>query len=293
MLDLQSLKHYAETAFATTLEMPGAQPEGFVDWVSVSQVVAALARHFDWRVIGVSGSQGSGKSSLSATLAQTLSATGLHALTTSIDDFYLSHAARADLAEKIHPLLQTRGVPGTHDWQRLRDVLHNVQTGNATLVLPRFDKGLDDRIEDGPPTRADMLVLEGWCVGVSAQAEADLISPCNDLERLEDPQGAWRRWVNQQIAEHYEPLWRQVDFWVHLRVPSFAQVILWRSQQEQQLPADQQMSAAQIERFIQHYERLTRWMWQAQAKGPGVVIALDSSHRVANVTFFTAPQISS
>jgi len=33
----------------------------------------------------------------------------------SLDDFYLGHAARLQLARDIHPLLATRGVPGTHD----------------------------------------------------------------------------------------------------------------------------------------------------------------------------------
>ena len=40
---------------------------------------------------------------------------GLRAAILSLDDIYLSGADRLQRANTIHPLLATRGVPGTHD----------------------------------------------------------------------------------------------------------------------------------------------------------------------------------
>src|SRR5690606_41264080 len=40
---------------------------------------------------------------------------GLRVAIISLDDVYLTHDARQHLAATVHPLLQTRGVPGTHD----------------------------------------------------------------------------------------------------------------------------------------------------------------------------------
>ena len=79
-----------------------------------------LAKHHDAArrtlLIGVNGSQGSGKSTLASLLVQLLAKNfGLKAVDLSIDDFYLTREARLSLASQIHPLFETRGVPGTHD----------------------------------------------------------------------------------------------------------------------------------------------------------------------------------
>jgi len=196
------------------------------------------------------------------------------------------------LAREVHPLLRTRGVPGTHDCDWLRDVLQSVHSGQRSLRIPQFDKGLDDRVETLSAT-ADMLILEGWCVGVAPQPEDLLAQPCNALERNEDPQGVWRRWVNAQITLRYQPLWSHVDLWLHLRVPGFAQVVAWREQQERSLPSAQRMSKLELERFIAHYERLTRWQWHHPARGPGMLIQLDAQHGVAGVTISAGTVIES
>ncbi len=293
VLDVTKLQSEAEKVFDVALNLPPAVA-GFPAWQGVAQVISALVHARSVaepvRVIGVSGSQGSGKSSLSHTLAQTLCQVVPATVTCSIDDFYLSKQQRLRLAETIHPLLQTRGVPGTHDWQHLARVLNSVRHGSGSEYLPQFDKGLDDRLAD-QHVELECLVLEGWCMGVMPQPEAALAEPVNQLEREEDPDGRWRRWVNQQIKDHYQPLWSAVDFWVHLRVPSFAQVLQWRAQQERQLPADRQMSPAEIERFIAHYERLTRWMWASPGRGPGLQLNLDEAHNVSGFKFSAATSL--
>ena len=290
-IDWAASQSRLEQTFGVALQMPQGVDTAFGDWRELSRLVAALARARGARVIAVSGSQGSGKTTFSDILTQTCNSIAVGARACSIDDFYLSRADRHRLAQNVHPLLQTRGVPGTHEWQWLGEVLHSVRQGAAEVTLPVFDKGLDDRAGT-VAAQVETLVLEGWCLGVTAQPDSMLTEPCNELEAQEDPQGFWRSYVNTQVRDHYEPLWRQVDLWVHLRVPGFAQVVTWRTQQEQQLPAEQRMSPPEIRRFVAHYERITRWLWASPPLGPGVVVTLDENHRAADFTASAAPQIS-
>ena len=225
-------------------------------------------------LIGVNGSQGSGKSTLAALLTQLLAKEfGLKAIDLSIDDFYLTRQSRVSLARQIHPLLETRGVPGTHDVSLMCETLQQLTRENSDVSIPRFDKACDDRYParqwDKVSATFDIVIVEGWCLGTPAQAEAALHKPVNDLEALEDPDGHWRRYVNQQISGHYQDIYQMMDLWIMLRAPSFACVYQWRLEQEEKLAAkllagDQQnssrnrvMTAMQISRFIQHYQRLT------------------------------------
>ena len=225
-------------------------------------------------LIGVNGSQGSGKSTLAALLTQLLAKEfGLKAIDLSIDDFYLSRQSRVSLARQIHPLLETRGVPVTHDVSLMSETLQQLTRENSDVSIPRFDKACDDRYParqwDKVSAPFDIVIVEGWCLGTPAQAEAALHKPVNDLEALEDPDGHWRRYVNQQISGHYQDIYQMMDLWIMLRAPSFACVYQWRLEQEEKLAAkllagDQQnssrnrvMTATQISRFIQHYQRFT------------------------------------
>lgn len=266
-------------AFNRQLEPWPTQAVEFRDWHALAHLVTQLlaVKPGTYPIVGLSGSQGSGKSTFGRILAEHCTALTV----ASLDDFYLTRRERQQLAADVHPLLATRGVPGTHDHAWLADVLKAVSAGEA-FALPRFDKGADDR--DGQTTtRCDGLLLEGWCVGVMPQTAEQLRKPCNTLETEEDETGAWRRWVNQQLAEHYVPLWSQIDFWIHLRVPSFAEVVAWRTQQEQQIPAAQRMSEAQVRRFIEHYQRLTEHLWATPPQGPGLVVELGRDHSITGV----------
>ena len=107
--------------------------------------------------------------------------------------------------------------------------------------------------------------------------------PVNDLEREEDSNGEWRSWVNSQLQSRYHRLWQKVDFWIRLIPPSFTSVFEWRKKQEEQLDIRKRMSDTDLKRFIQHYERLTRWQWESEKLLPGLEIHLDANHRVSDV----------
>jgi len=240
------------------------------DDLLIDHIVSARNRCGRPVVIGLCGAQGSGKSTTAGRLAATLAAGGRTTAVLSIDDFYLTRAERAVLAAGIHPLLATRGVPGTHDTKLMMQTLLNLLNPGAadTVAIPRFDKSCDDRVPQAQWTQqrgpVEVVLLEGWCVGARPQPQDALISPINDLERLEDADGRWRRYVNQRLESDYADLFRLLDMRILLRSPDFETVYSWRAQQEAGLRRTDRsfspMNAGELHRFIAHYERLTRWI---------------------------------
>ena len=223
-------------------------------------------------LVALNGCQGSGKTTVSDFLCTSLEAEhGLQAVSLSLDDFYLSRAERQALARAIHPLLLTRGVPGTHDMALLRATLEQLldpQPG-VPVAIPRFDKAVDDRCHwsdwDGINTPVQIILLEGWCLGALPQSADGLSLPINALEQLEDPDGRWREYSNAILSSAFQPLYTLVDQWMMLCAPSFECVFAWRQEQEHKLAAtlprgqaSKLMNDEALLRFIQHYERFTR-----------------------------------
>lgn len=257
----------------------------------VDAVLSDLIRSKSW-FVGLSGLQGSGKSTLCAQLVLAARAKGVAALSMSIDDFYFGRAARLHLARTVHPLFVTRGVPGTHDvglLMRTLDALRKATPARPARI-PRFDKGRDTRLSPSRwwkvSQRPDLVILEGWCVGVPAQAETQLRRPINELERTEDVDARWRTFVNAQLARKYVPLWRRFDRLVMLQAPDYAIVKRWRDEQEQALrrrSAPHAMSPEALSRFLMHYERLSRQALKELPARADLRIVLDEQRRVRRI----------
>lgn len=242
-------------------------------------------------VVGICGSQGSGKSTTVRVVAALLEARGLTVATLSLDDLYLPLADREALARDVHPLLRTRGVPGTHDVALGLAVLDGF-AGEGEAALPRFDKASDDRapVETWPIVAGpvDVVLLEGWCVGARPEAAEALATPVNALERERDPDGTWRAYVNAALAGPYRALFARLDLLVLLTAPDFATVLAWRREQEAKLRArlaeagqgtGRAMSDEEVAVFVQHYERLTRHIAREAPPRADLVIALDADRR--------------
>jgi D-glycerate 3-kinase len=216
-------------------------------------------------LIGLTGAQGSGKSTIAAATVRLLENRGLTAVTVSLDDFYLPKSTRERLAREVHPLLATRGPPGTHDVALAAAALDQLRAPGR-IALPAFDKATDERLPRAAwrtiATPVDAVILDGWCVGARAQGAAALAQPVNALEAAEDPDGTWRNYVNGELDGRYQDLFARLHELVLLQAPSFEVVQGWRLEQEQKLIArtGQGMSEAEIGRFVAHYERLTRWI---------------------------------
>ncbi|MGH1538903.1 MAG: phosphoribulokinase [Arenicella sp.] len=249
-------------------------------------------------IVGVQGAQGTGKSTCAAFLKLLLeNQFNLKTVVTSLDDFYLTRAQRSQLGVEVHPLFATRGVPGTHDIELLQSVIDSIQkqVPGETYSIPLFDKAIDDRCShenwlsvDAP---VDILILEGWCVGMSPQQQQELTTPVNALESDEDPDGIWRKYVNDQLKCDYADLFAQLDFLVALQAPSFDCVYQWRSLQEEKLIASLQqgqsraltMNTKQLRRFISHYERLTRHGLATLPDRANWLIQLREDHSVSEL----------
>lgn len=249
--------------------------------------------------IGINGAQGTGKSTLAKLFELCCTKAGLQVAVLSIDDFYFSKAARAQLAETVHPLLATRGVPGTHDVQQLKSCLSRLMDSQAgTVKIPRFDKAADNPLpEDHWATATlpvELIILEGWFIGLEPEPCEHLLSPVNHLEAIEDGDGSWRNFVNNSLRYDFADLFGHLDSLLMLQAPSFEQVFAWRSLQEEKLKrhraargdADTSgvMSPEEIGRFIQHFERLTRHALNTLPGKADWVFHLDSQHRVASKT---------
>ncbi|MCY4477811.1 MAG: kinase [Gammaproteobacteria bacterium] len=254
-------------------------------------------------IAGISGAQGSGKTTLALILADWLERElGIATAYLSLDGLYLRKAQRRELSREVHPLLETRGVPGTHDVARAEDLLDAlVDLGRQrTVALPVFDKALDDRapasqwpVVDAP---VDVVLFEGWCVGARPQRPPALAEPVNALEAERDRSGRWRRYVNERLLTEYASLFLRLDLLIMLRVPNFERVPQWRSLQERKLrdrlpdgpragEGPPGMSDAEIAHFVQHYERLTRHMLKTMPGYADAVIDIDGNHRMTGLSW--------
>jgi D-glycerate 3-kinase len=242
--------------------------------------------------VGISGLQGSGKSTLARQLARMARTRGVHCEVLSLDDFYFGRRERMRLGRVVHPLLATRGVPGTHDIELLLDTLDGLAHASARqpIHVPRFDKGRDTRL---PPSRwrrvtqvPALILLEGWCVGVSPQSPAALVRPVNALEHDEDADRRWRLHVNAELAGCYTRAWRRLDRLVLLQAPRFDIVARWRGEQERALyrrGAPRAMGVAALRRFLAHYERLSRHALRTLPARADLRLVLDASRKVRSI----------
>ena len=232
----------------------------------LDQYAGRIARSRRPYILGLSGLQGSGKSTLARVMKAQAEARGWATEVLSLDDFYYARSDREALARDVHPLLRTRGVPGTHEIELMMSVLAALPHASDKLPVshPRFDKGRDTRFSPSRWPRVTrppkLVIVEGWALGVRPQLQAALATPINELEAREDPDGSWRHWVNKQLRG-YQPLWRKFDALIVLQAPSWAIVRRWRGEQEQELLARHAplaMDATAMERFLAHFERLSR-----------------------------------
>lgn len=271
-------------------------------WPLVQDIVQVRPKSDEPLLVGIQGTQGSGKSTVSLFLKALLEQCfDLNVQVLSLDDFYLTRDARIGLSHSIHPLLQTRGVPGTHDMHLLQTTVEQLKQlpADQSMRVPCFNKGIDDREpDDGWPVVTggiDVILFEGWCVGIPSQPNYQLNDPINQLEKEEDPLGIWRFYVNDQLKLHYEPFYAQLHHLIVLKAPSFKQVFKWRLLQEEKLKQKlldhgqdirslRLLSPDDIARFIAHYERLTRYGFQVLPELASWEIELDDQHNMTRLT---------
>jgi D-glycerate 3-kinase len=237
-------------------------------------------------LVGVAGAQGSGKTSLTAGyLAAHPRTAGF-----SLDDFYHARAERERLARQAHPLFATRGVPGTHDITALNATLNALLAAKAgdVTAIRAFDKIADDvRPEQEWPRfagAADVILVEGWCLGARWQTYAEIRKPVNALEAKEDKTRFWRWSADALLASAYHRLFCRFDAILFLAAPDWSVVEQWRCEQQETLLGRKltREERGEIARFVAHFERITRHMLAGGVRAD-VVARLDEARGVIAV----------
>jgi D-glycerate 3-kinase len=247
------------------------------------------------KIIGLTGSQGTGKSTISNILKIILKeAYNIETVIFSIDDFYKTLKERKKMSKKISKLFFTRGVPGTHDTKILFQCLNNLKIDKFKKIdIPKFDKSIDDRLPKNKwlkvRKKPNIVIFEGWCVGATAQKNKDLNSPINKLEEQKDNKKIWRQKVNIELRKDYKNVFNLIDKLIFLKVPSFKYVFKWRLLQEKKLRitsnGNKTMNDKQIENFVMYYERITKHMLKTLPKKADIVINIDEKHRLKSIKF--------
>ena len=245
-------------------------------------------------ILGLSGGQGSGKSTFAQFLKIILEKKyNLKTIVVSIDDVYKTKKERIRMSKRINKLFLTRGVPGTHDIIFLINYFkHFIKRHNNTFLIPKFDKSTDDRFSKKfwykAKTNVDVFILEGWCVGARSESSIqNLERPINKLEYLEDKKCIWRKKVNEHLNNDYKYLFSFIDLMIYLKIPSFKKVLDWRTLQENKIKYSIKtrsskfkiMTDNQIKRFIMFYERITKKMLIDMPKFADIIVPIKSNHQ--------------
>ena len=238
----------------------------------------------------ISGSQGVGKSTLAIIIKLVIEKIyKKKVMILSIDDYYLSKNKRNEISKKIHPLLKTRGVPGTHDINKLRRHINNFNKQKFPISTPKFDKLEDDCSKTlNKVTSAQILILEGWCCGTSAVEDKYLYKNINKLELNLDKNFVWRKYYNSILKNQYQSVFKMFDITIYLKPPSFAYVLKWRALQEKNnaIKNNQKelMNKKELSFFIQHYEKITKWMIKTMPAKADILINLDRNQKIKKIT---------
>ncbi len=246
--------------------------------------------------IGLSGGQGSGKTTVANILCIILKKYFKRKiLKISIDDYYKTLEERSKMSKGTHALFKTRGVPGTHDVNLIMKFFNFIKKKKfKKFRIPKFAKNLDDRLKKKYwykiKAKPEIVILEGWCVGARPQTNDLIKKPINILEKYEDKNMKWRKYVNEKLKKEYKRIFTKIDHFIFMKVPDFNMVFKWRLLQEKKLKKKSKldkkiMSNNEIKRFIMFYERITLQMLKDLSKSASVVILMKKNHEIKRVAF--------
>ena len=249
-------------------------------------------------IVGLSGGQGSGKTTISSIISIILRKYfKLNVFTISIDDFYKTRKERFSLSKKIHPSLMTRGVPGTHDINMMLDFFKRLKRKEfKSLKLPKFNKAIDNRYNKklwhSLKKRPDIIIFEGWCVGAKAEKNNTLKKSINSFEKFRDKKLIWRRYVNKQLQSKYKQLYDQLNCLLYIKSNNFNLLRNWRIKQENKLRlknkrsnSNKIMSNKEVINFMNTYQRVTQNMFKTVPKVASIILNLNTNHQIKSVIY--------
>ena len=248
--------------------------------------------------VGLAGGQGTGKTTISSLIKIILERYfKLKVFRISIDDFYKTRKERTNLSKRIHPMLLTRGVPGTHDVNMMLNFFRKAKSKKFRgLKLPTFNKAVDDRFNKknwyNLKYKPDVIIFEGWCVGAKSEKNSTLKKTINSMEKVNDQKQIWRKYVNQQLKLKYKKLYNQLNCLIYLKAKNFSLLQKWRLKQERKLWLKSKkksnlkiMSTGDVLNFMQTYQRITQNMFRYMPKYASIILNLNSNHQIKSAVY--------
>ena len=248
--------------------------------------------------VGLAGGQGTGKTTISSLIKIILiKYFKLKVFRISIDDFYKTRKERIKLSKRIHPMLLTRGVPGTHDINMMLNFFKKSKIKKfKRLKLPTFNKATDDRFNKKNwydlKNKPDVIIFEGWCVGARSEGRNSLKKSINSMERIKDHKGIWRKYVNQQLKSKYKNLYSQLNCLIFLKAKNFSLLQKWRLKQERKLGLKSKnkikskvMNKEDVLNFMQTYQRITQNMFKNTPNYASIIYNLSSNHQIKSAVY--------
>ncbi|MDV2994035.1 MAG: hypothetical protein N4J56_003689 [Chroococcidiopsis sp. SAG 2025] len=251
-----TFEHFCQT----TLHKPPQQLEATLRrlWLPLGmQIVSYRQAQSRTLIQGILGGQGTGKTTLAKILSLILEHLGYRTLSLSLDDLYKTYSDRLALQQQ-DPRFIWRGPPGTHDIQLGLQVLERLRQSDfdSPIEIPRFDKsawhGAGDRGTPEIVNGADIVLFEGWFVGVRPIDPSNFDRPPPPINTFEDRQFAID--MNTRLQE-YLPLWDKLDRLIILYPVDYRLSQQWRKDAEHQMIATGKtgMTDLQIEQFVEYF----------------------------------------
>lgn len=218
--------------------------------------------NFSPLIVGILGLQGTGKTTLTKILTTIWQCFGLSsivkrrcAIEFSLDDLYKTYNERQELLKKDSRLIW-RGPPDTHDILLGLEIFDRIKKQNYPLEIPRFDKslhhGMGDRVSPQIVTQADIILFEGWFLGMQPVCETAFINPPYPIVTKEDKQFALD---NNERLKEYLPLWEKLDYLIILKAEDYRYSLPWRKEAEHKMIQQGKtgMSDTEIEQFVHYF----------------------------------------
>ena len=264
---------------------------------SISYVDKTIKRIFKEIILSkkkkfiISGSQGCGKTTLLKLIKNNFkNFYNIDPLCISLDDYYLTKKQRNDLSKRIHPLLQTRGVPGTHATEKITKTLQLFDKKKYPIRIPKFDKLNDDRLPFSQiiTSKKNMIFLEGWCCGCPPLLDSFLQKNLNKIEKA-DSEYIWRKYYNKKLKKEYKLIFNHFEYLIYFKIPSFDCVLKWRIKQEKRLKLNKKkninyMNKIEIKDFISYYEKITTWMMKNTLSKSDLTIKINKNQKIQSIS---------